>query len=232
MSAPTRHHFDDRESLFAALADHLAQRVDSALCERPRAALALSGGSTPQPLYCRLREAALDWARLDITLTDERFVAPDHADSNEAMLRRCLLRGDAAAARFYPLMRPTDNPGQAARQAHAALGELDWPLDVVLLGMGDDRHTASLFPDAAELADATAETQTQRCLALHPASSAHPRLSLSLNALSANRELILLICGEAKRQTLERALQGADGESPIALALQRCAGRAHIYWSP
>lgn len=225
--------FGDRETLFSALKSHVEQTLHRALETQARASIALSGGSTPAPLYQALAQSPLEWQRTDITLTDERFVPADHADSNEAMLRRALLNGTASAANFIPLSHDCETAEQAAQTSSAALGQMRLPMDLVILGMGNDMHTASLFPDAPELADALDPTQDQHCLALHPASSEHARLSMSLNMLLNSREIVLLITGQEKQETLQRALKSDVFEkAPIAAILLQSKVPVHIYWSP
>lgn len=225
--------FGDRETLIAALKTHIEQALHHALETRTRASIAVSGGSTPAPLYQALAQSPLDWQRTDITLTDERFVPADHADSNEAMLRRTLLSGEASHANFIPLTRAIDTAEQAAQMSSDALGQMQLPMDLVILGMGNDMHTASLFPDAPELADALNPAQNQRCLALHPASSEHARLSMSLNTLLNSREIVLLITGQDKQETLQQALKCDTIEkAPIAAILLQDKVPVHIYWSP
>lgn len=225
--------FGDKETLFAALKSHIEQTLHRAFEAQARASIAVSGGSTPAPLYRSLAQSALDWQRTDITLTDERFVPADHADSNEAMLRRTLLSGAASAANFIPLTQDSESAEQAAQISSNALDRMQLPMDLVILGMGNDMHTASLFPDAPELADALNPAQDQRCLALHPASSEHARLSMSLNTLLNSREIVLLITGQDKQETLQRALKcDAIEKAPIAAILLQSKVPVHLYWSP
>jgi len=230
----TEHHFDDRAGLFAALQKHIESQLSQGLAENSKASIALSGGSTPAPLYESLAQSsAVDWSAMEVTLSDERYVPVDHADSNEAMIHRTLLRGPAAAASFVSLMQSTDSAEQAAQISSDSLAKMQLPLDLLILGMGNDMHTASLFPDAAELQQAMSPEQQQLCLAIHPASSEYPRLSMSLNMLLNSREIVLLITGEDKYETLQKALASESTEqAPIAAILQQSTVPVHIYWSP
>ncbi|MGB0866259.1 MAG: 6-phosphogluconolactonase [Granulosicoccaceae bacterium] len=232
MSTVEAHSFRDRDSLFEALQQHLVQNLNQALSQRQRASLAVSGGSTPAPLYRELCRAELDWSKVTVTLTDERYVPTSDKDSNEAMLKRTLLTENAATANFVPLMHESSSAEQAAAISHDLLQQLEFPLDTVILGMGNDMHTASLFPDAPELAQAMSPAQQQHCMALQPASSPYPRLSMSLNTLLNSREIILLICGHDKQDTLDRAKIAHVAQAPIAAVLKQDATPVHIYWSP
>lgn len=227
------HFFADRAGLLAGLQQHIEASLKSALVARQKASIALSGGSTPGPLYEQLSNSELDWSKVDVTLSDERFVPSDHSDSNEAMIGRTLLKGAAASARFTPLMRAVDSPAEAAKISGAALAEIAQPLDFLLLGMGDDMHTASLFPDAPELSAALDMHSGERCMVLKPPASPHPRLSLTLPALLNSREIALLITGDAKREALARALASDSPQTaPVAAILQQNNVPVHIYWSP
>ena len=153
---PAEHTADGAETLARDLADITAARLRAAVSARGAASLVVSGGRTPAPMFRALRACELPWERVTVTLADERWVPADAADSNERMVRAELLQGAAAAARFVGLVNaaPTPEAGRAATDA--ALRAIPRPFDVVMLGMGNDGHTASLFPDAPALAAALA----------------------------------------------------------------------------
>jgi 6-phosphogluconolactonase len=160
-----------------------------------------------------------------VVLVDERIVARDHADSNTALVARHLLQGRAAAARFLPFFRelaPTFNAevlDALVRDAEDRIATLPWPLDVAVLGMGEDAHTASLFPGAPGYARAIATDQ--RLAWVVPDTAPHARLSLTLSALLAARELVLSIAGESKLAVYRRAAQKADEALPISLVINQ-----------
>ena len=224
----------------AALADRLAADVAAslraALETRGQASLVVSGGSTPAAMFDRLAHEALDWSRVGVTLADERAVPPDHEDSNERLVRTRLLVDEAAAARFTPLYR---SDGDLARVG-AALDALARPFDVVLLGMGTDGHTASLFPDAPELEAALAGDEA--VMGIVPPSTPHPRITLTRRALLDARRCVLHVVGAAKRDVLEAAMaawrEGGDapGTPPVARALgaaSEAPGVAvEVWWAP
>lgn len=215
---PTEHLFVDGALAAADMARRITFILDDAIAARGVATIALSGGRSPRPVLEVLSKAALDWEKVIITLVDERWVAPDHADSNERLVRETLLRGEAAKARFVPMKNEAADAyaGQAACEADFAA--LPWPLDIVLLGMGEDGHTASLFPQARELAEGLSTSALT--LAATPPAAPHQRMSLSAQAILNSRHIFLQIGGAAKKAVYERALAGGPVEElPIRLAL-------------
>lgn len=207
----------------AALAAHIAQALRSAIAQRGQATLAVSGGKSPIALFEALRTQPLDWAQVTVILVDERVVPHNHTDSNTALVRQHLLQDAAAAAHFVPFF---DEPPPAlsavvldalALQANQRLADLPWPLDVVVLGMGEDAHTASLFPGAPGYARAL--VSTDKLAWVVPNIAPHARLSLTLPSLLASRELVLSIAGQAKLAVYRQAAAQADTALPISLVL-------------
>ncbi len=219
------HHAESAESLALDLAGFVAQRLREGLATRGRALLVVSGGSTPMPFFKALSGMALDWPHVCVTLADERWLPPDHADSNERLVRQGLLQGLAAQARFLPLFNGAASPEAAQRVLDEALAGLPWPADVVVLGMGGDGHTASLFPHAPELADALAEGEGPRCLPVAVPAAPNvpvPRLSLTRRALLDAHHLVIHVTGASKLALIEQAmLDGPVGSWPIRLALHQ-----------
>lgn len=227
---PTDHSFPDAASAAANLAARIADILADAIATRGIAAIALSGGRSPKPVLEALALTPLDWDKIVVTLVDERWVAPDHADSNERLLRETLLTGAAAAARFVPMKTAAADAYAGQTLAEDAFTTLPWPLDIVLLGMGEDGHTASLFPNAAELADGL--TSTARTIAVMPPAAPHQRLSLTASAILSARHIFLQIGGSAKKAVYDRAL--ADGpveDLPIRLALHQSATPVEVWIS-
>jgi 6-phosphogluconolactonase len=221
----------DAAKLTAALAQHVVRRLKEDLRQQERASLVVSGGKSPMSLFQALATQSLPWKRVSITLADERWVPPEHADSNEALVRAHLLKGRAAAAQWIPLWTGDATPEAAVPAACAALGLMPRPFSQVVLGLGEDGHFASLFPGAVELTEGlSTEALT---LAVRPPHAPHPRLSLSLHALLQSRDIVLMISGQAKRRVLERALdEGPVEELPLRALLRQTAVPVSIFWAP
>lgn len=214
----TEHHCADGATAAAAMAGRIAALLNEAIAARGVATLALSGGRSPIPVLHALSDCDVDWSKVIVTLVDERWVAPDHADSNERLVRENLLHGAAAAARFVSMKNGAADAHAGQAEYETAIAALPWPLDIVVLGMGEDGHTASLFPDAAELAEGLATRAMT--LAISPPAAPHQRLSLSARTILSSRHILLQIGGAAKRAVYERARAGGPvAELPIRLAL-------------
>jgi 6-phosphogluconolactonase len=208
----------------AALADAAAaavgERLALGLRDAGTASLVATGGRSPGPVYDRLRRAPLDWAKVTVTLSDERCVDAGARESNARLVRERLLRGPAAAARFIPLWPAPEAEALSAIQ----------PFDAVMLGMGEDGHIASLIPGDPGLEDALT---THALLRQAPAGLGRPpvaRITLTLWALLNARAIFLLISGEAKREVIARAEAGED--LPIGRLLAHAPTPVRIFWSP
>ena len=217
----------------AQLAKALAQAVGEALRvaidSHGVATLVVSGGRSPIAFFEHLAQQPLDWAQVVISLADERWVPVAHPDSNEGLVRRHLLRGPTAAARFVGLYQPAANLEQAALQADQALAELP-PIDVLVLGMGDDGHTASLFPNSPNLHEALQTDCPRRCLPMLAPSVPHQRLSMTLPLLRSARMPLLALQGQGKLETLAAALAaGEEANMPVRALLH---SPLEIYWCP
>ncbi len=217
----------------AVLAAAIAAQLRAALVRRGAASLVVSGGRSPVLMFAHLARHALDWPRVHVTLADERWVGGDDPASNEGLVRATLLRGAAAQARFQGLKNAAATPAAGAVQAWAALSAMPRPFDVVVLGMGDDGHTASLFPGEAGLAAGLDASAPPGCLEMHSPQAPRPRLSLNLAALLHARRIYVQIMGAQKWQVYQRArAAGEVAEMPIRAILQQSAVPIDVYWCP
>lgn len=220
---------DDAEQLAQALAVRVADALRQAIASRGQATLVVSGGRSPVPFFEALAQQDLPWEQVLVSLADERWVPVNHAGSNEALVRRHLLRGLAAEARFLSLYQVADNLEQAAELADAAVAELA-PIDVLVLGMGDDGHTASLFPHSPNLHQALQPDCARRVLPMLAPSEPAQRLTLTLPVLTSARLSLLAIQGQAKLNVLTMALMpGEIAQLPIRAFLN---SPLEIHWCP
>ncbi len=209
----------------AAIAAHIASALRAAIAERGRASLAVSGGKSPIPMFEALREQDLDWSRVTVVLVDERVVPRDHSASNTGLVARHLLQDAAAAARFVhffgelPAQFNAEVLDALVQDATRCIADLPWPLDVAVLGMGEDAHTASLFPGAPGYARAIATNDPLAWVV--PDTAPHARLSFTLHALLQARELLLSISGDTKLSVYRRAAEKADPALPVSLILHQ-----------
>lgn len=212
-----------------ALAQDIATRLQAAVQARGQALLCVSGGQSPIALFQALREMPLPWRQLTIGLVDERCVPNNHADSNAHLVRQHLLQDLAAPASFVPLIAHDDDemmatPQVLARHASFTMRQLG-SADVLVLGMGTDGHTASLFPDAINLPTALDPTQTPACVAIDlehpPANAPHARVSQNLSMLLTARHIVLPVTGAEKQPVLDRALLAPSLALPVSHVLHQ-----------
>lgn len=222
--------FASPEDLAEALSERIGEALIAAIAARGSATLAVSGGRTPKRLFDVLSRLPIAWGKVTVVLVDERFVPTDDERSNERLVRNYLLKDRAGKAQFLPLYRQGVSVEDAAAKADEEVAALPAPLDVVVLGMGPDGHTASFFPDARDLHAFYANRQGRAVLPVHAESAGEPRLTLSMQLLAGAHLLLLHIESEERRAVLMRAL--TRGDLPIARFLAEAASVPHIYWAP
>ena len=196
------------------------------------AILVVSGGRTPLGFLQLLSHQSLDWSKVTVTLADERWVGSENADSNEKLVRDNLLVNAASAAKFVGLKNAAPTAAEGETAASELLGSLG-KFSVVILGMGEDGHTASLFPSAANLARGLDLDSGQACIAMTPLHAPYERLSLTLSRLLASGRIILHLAGEKKRRVLATALAGDDVQAlPVRAILRQEQTPVSIYITP
>ncbi|GAB4541617.1 MAG: 6-phosphogluconolactonase [Ruegeria sp.] len=209
--------YADRDMLAIDVANALAGELEAALLHNDIVALAVPGGTTPGPIFDNLCAADLDWDRVRVLPTDERCVPAESDRSNERLIRERLLTNRAAAAEFVPLFIPGKSPEDILPEIEALIAPV-LPLSVLVLGMGDDMHTASLFPGMAGL-DAALDGDAPPLAVARPQSQPEPRITLTAPVLNGALSKHLVIFGPKKRDALERAMSLPPEEAPIAAVL-------------
>lgn len=222
--------YPDRDLMMIDLANLLAGELNACLMTHDRAAFAVPGGTTPGPMFDALCAADIDWDRVTVLPTDERWVAADDPRSNAGLIRGRLLQDRAASAAymgFHPTGAPdSETPEDGAARVSARMPP-HLPVSVLLLGMGEDMHTASLFPNAHGL-DRALGDHADPVVALHPEGQPEARVSLSGQVLQGAMSTHLLVTGAAKRAALEAARRIDDPTlAPVSLVLRN----ATVHWS-
>ncbi|MEM7067606.1 MAG: 6-phosphogluconolactonase [Pseudomonadota bacterium] len=214
----------DRKLLADKLARYVAGELRLAVSEKGAASIAVAGGSTPREFLVRLGQIEIEWSKVTITLTDERCVPFKDERSNARLLSQTLLIGAASGARFIPLYSEDNN--------HSAIDKLNehaLPLDICVLGMGTDMHTASLFPDAKGLAVGLDENSEFPLVKIMPKGIEEDRISMTVAELKKAKQLHLLITGEEKLAALKRAKATVDVQkAPVKAVLE--SGNMHSIW--
>jgi 6-phosphogluconolactonase len=218
--------YSDREILMLDLADIIASELRAALAQSDRASLSVPGGTTPGPIFDTLSAVHLDWDRVDVVLNDERWVPESSERSNTALLKHRFITGAAAQATLVPLYADVPTPEEGLDSLMPAV-EAALPLDVLVLGMGLDMHTASLFPGADQLELGLSEA-APTLLAMRAPGAPEPRITLSAKALKSAVSTHILITGHEKRAALEKAVKLSPQEAPIAAFLRE----AQVHWAP
>lgn len=217
--------YPDAELMYLALAKQMASELGSFLRRDGRASLCVPGGTTPGPVFDTLSGLDLDWGNVAVFLNDERWVPESSPRSNTRLLRERLLRGPAGAAQLVPLYAPAEQPEEMLDALSSGIAP-HLPISVLLLGMGADMHTASLFPGADRLTEALAP-DAPILMALRAEAAGEPRITLSAPALKTAFHTHILIKGPEKRAALERAQSLSVTEAPVRAVLDV----ATVHWT-
>ncbi len=221
--------FEARDAASAAAATRIAELLEYRLEHQPRASLVVSGGTSPLDCFRALARTPLEWDRVEVLLSDERWVPPDNEDSNEKLAREALLVDAAAAAELKPVYAEGMTPEQRCDDLQDPLPVL--PFSCSLIGMGADGHFASLFPDADNL-DLGLNVESGRLyIPVATEASPHPRVSMTLAGISRSDEIVLLFFGEEKLAVYEQAREDANG-FPVSKLLRQKRAPVRVFWAP
>ena len=228
--------FDTPVDLVRQLTGDLVTLFTDRLAREGKISWAVSGGSTPVPLFHAMAREPLNWSQIHVCLVDERWVPVGHPRSNEALIRRELLQGLTKAAPFMGMWRSNATPQDAAQGVDADYATLPLPLASVLLGLGSDGHTASLFPGADGLDHAFDKSRPDLCAAISAKRSAvtgdeTERMTLTTKAIKEAGHVALMIVGDEKREVFETCL-GTKPLSPITRIANSLDLPLQVYWAP
>lgn len=223
--------YESAEQLNQAFAGKILSLLEQGIKQNGRASLAVSGGRTPMGLFKALAASEFEWQKVDITLADERWVSPSDDASNEKLVRNHLLVDKATAANFVPLKTSHENAQDAIDTCDQAYQAMQNPLDVLILGMGEDGHTASLFPCSEQINAGLDLNAQANFIAVQPTTAPHQRMSFTLKALLQSKHTFLHLTGESKKQVLETAMSGDDqAEMPIRAVIN--GTDVELVWAP
>ena len=215
------------EDCVIACADHIAQSITRVLQQQDRISLFVSGGKSPAPVFSRLSTMALPWKRVDIFLVDERWAPDDSDDRNETLVKLCLLQANARSATFHPLYAEGELT-QTIDSLNLQTQAIAYP-DIVMLGMGLDGHTASLFPDSDDYP--AAMESTDHFVVVQPKSAPYTRISMSFHWIKSAQEIIFFLPGMDKQAALTQFLADRTQASPVVSLLDAIPERINLFTS-
>ncbi|MEA3523293.1 MAG: 6-phosphogluconolactonase [Campylobacterota bacterium] len=222
--------FENSDRLSDILSQNIAKNLQDSIDKTGRASLIVSGGSTPKPLFKKLSKIAIDWEKVNIGLCDERWVDSLHSDSNEKLLREHLLQDKASKARFISMYIEGLKAEDARLTCKENIEANLLPFTVLILGMGSDAHTASLFPNNPKLAEGLDLNSESTCISMQPDDALHVRMSLTRKAILNAQTLYLHFEGKDKYTVYEEALKGDDMlKMPIRSILQQEIKDIEVY---
>ncbi len=224
------HYFAARDAASIAAAEHIAAALRTKLNSQDYAGLIVTGGSSPARCYAELADTELEWSHVHVLLSDERWVPASDDNSNEKLVRETLLINSAAEAELLPIYSSDTSVVERCLELNEMLPAMPLPFACSLLGMGEDGHVASLFPDAENLAAGLDENSVDWCIPVSTAASPHPRVSLTMKALLNSEQIVLLIFGESKRDVFEQARSSPDA-FPVSKLLSQDRTPVHVFWA-
>lgn len=228
----TLNKYENSQLLIKDLTSHIVNALKQAIEKKGHASIAVSGGKTPIPLFTLLSQQDLEWNRVFITLVDDRWVDDTDDASNEKLVMIYLLQNKAKLANFIGLKNSYDNPFDGAELTDKILDKVPMPFDVVILGMGEDGHTASLFPGADNLQAGLDMKSGRKVVGMTPLTAPLDRITLTLPTILNSTNIYLHLVGESKMAVLEQAENGDDvNKMPIRAILQQNKVKVTGFWS-
>ncbi len=226
------HTFETKVDLIDKLSQSIAKNLQDAIDKNGSATLIVSGGSTPKPLFEKLRKIEIEWENVTIGLCDERWIDSSHKDSNEKFVKSNLLQEKANKAKFVGMYVDNLDAKEAVEICEAKIKTNLYPFDVLILGMGTDAHTASLFPNNPKLKEGLDPKNKKLCIQIEPQDAPHIRMSLTLQAILSTKHLYLHFEGEKKLNIYKEAIEGKDIYTmPIRSILHQDKKDVEVYYA-
>jgi len=222
--------FETKDSLVLELSSKVATILKESINKNGKASLLVSGGSTPKALFEKLSNIDIPWDKVVISLVDDRWVPSNHKDSNELLVKENLMQNLASKASFVGMYIDKKTAFESDLECSKTFQEKVYPFDVIVLGMGGDSHTASLFPNNEKLEEAYNLENKNLCISMKPTTAPHDRMSLTLQAILSAKSIILHIEGEEKLKVYEDALKSKDiYATPISAVLNNKNKKIEVY---
>ncbi len=222
----------NRAQIELELTVDIANKLSKDIREFGSASLVVSGGSTPKNLFNKLSNEQLDWSKVSVLLVDERFLPNGHKDQNGEMVKNELLINHAAKSNFIPMVFDPSDESNNLNMAIDALASVKQPFSAVILGMGTDGHTASLFPDSPQLNEAMSEDNNRLLMNISTPSSPYKRITFTRNALLNTSNLYLHCYGYDKKKILDQIRSAVNHTNyPIAQFIHQTEADTKIYWA-
>ena len=228
----TEYKFENRDELIETLFPTVLDHLKDGIAKRDAASMLLSGGTTPGPLYEKLSNTDLDWEKVWFSPTDERWVEPDHDDSNEKLIRDTLLKNKASNANYVGLKSAPSDPFEGQRETEQKILTLPRPFDVVLLGMGEDGHTASFFPGLEDTKNALNMDTQRLCAGISRGGDDVDRMTMTLKCLIDAKRVFLFFYGQKKLDVFNDAKLGINDKLPVSYLLNQEHVPVSLYWAP
>ena len=228
----TLHTFQSQDALIEVLSKSIIDQLQEAIDKKGKASLLVSGGSTPKPLFKKLSEASVAWEKVSVGLCDERWIASSDKNSNENLVKTYLLQGQASKANFIGMYNNELDVEMAEKWCTEKMKETLYPFDVIVLGMGNDAHTASLFPDNVKLDKAFDLENEDLCIAIEPTTAPYTRMSLTRSAILSATHIYLHFEGEEKLAVYGDVITGDDMyKMPIRSVLNQDIKDVEVYYA-
>lgn len=224
--------FDSSEELIDNFTNEIISKLNDGILKKGEATILVSGGSTPKLVFDRLSTANLEWEKINIALVDERWVDKNHEDSNAKLVKDYLLKNNASNGNFVSLYIDGLNASEALEQCSAICEKLLSSCDVLILGMGGDSHTASIFPNKIETHEALNPANENYCISMTPDDAEHTRMSLTLSAILKAQNIYLHFQGKDKKVVYDKAIVEEDFiKCPIAAVLNNKIKEVKVFYN-